>query len=327
VRVLQHQRAETPPYAHHVTYLQAVLTPCERLLGRVLPESVATALGLFLRRNDYDAVVTVGHRVALAFGLLRRLFGSRSAHIAKELFLDEAALRSPRKRRLARAALRACDGFIVNCRVECRAYSDFLGVDEGRFRFLPWPSNLDAQDVPAGQGYVFAAGRSFRDWETLFAAARQVRAEFVVVAAQDDVAGLSVPPNVRLHLDVPRARYLQLLRDALVVAVPLKQTVRSVGQVVILEAMALGKAVVPAAVPGVLDYVADGETALLYEPGDAGGLAAQLGRVLADAGLRVRIARAGQTAVRTRYNRWAYARDMLQTVQSVVWHRARRAPR
>lgn len=60
-----------------------------------------------------------------------------------------------------------------------------------------------------------------------------------------------------------------------------------------LEAMAAGRAVVASRVGGLAEAVVDGRTGLLVEPDDAPALADAIERVLADAGLRARLAAAG----------------------------------
>lgn len=62
----------------------------------------------------------------------------------------------------------------------------------------------------------------------------------------------------------------------------------------ILEAMAAGLPVVSSRVGGVPELVAEGETGLLVPPGDPAALAAALGRLVADAGLRRRLGVAGR---------------------------------
>jgi glycosyltransferase involved in cell wall biosynthesis len=66
---------------------------------------------------------------------------------------------------------------------------------------------------------------------------------------------------------------------------------------VVLEAMAQGKPVVATAVGGTPELVVDGETGLLVPPGDAGALAAALGKVLRDPELARRLGEAGRRRV------------------------------
>ena len=69
------------------------------------------------------------------------------------------------------------------------------------------------------------------------------------------------------------------------------------GSVSLLEALQSGAAAVVSRVDGLPEDVADGQSALLVEPGDATALAAALGRLLTDPDLRVRIAREGHRAL------------------------------
>ena len=70
----------------------------------------------------------------------------------------------------------------------------------------------------------------------------------------------------------------------------------------ILEAMALGKPVVASRVGGVAGVVEDGDTGLLVEPGDVGGLADRLRRMIADPGLCARMGRRAREVALTRYS-------------------------
>jgi glycosyltransferase involved in cell wall biosynthesis len=71
---------------------------------------------------------------------------------------------------------------------------------------------------------------------------------------------------------------------------------------VLLEAMALEVPVVATRVAGIPRLVRDGENGLLVEPGDPRGLAGALAGVLADAGLRDRLRRAGRATVEGSYS-------------------------
>jgi glycosyltransferase involved in cell wall biosynthesis len=81
----------------------------------------------------------------------------------------------------------------------------------------------------------------------------------------------------------------------------------------ILEAMAAGKPVIATAVPGTREAVSEGETGLLFPPGDAPALARAITTVLADRGLASRLGRAGQVRVRQEFS----AEMMTRQVEAV----------
>jgi glycosyltransferase involved in cell wall biosynthesis len=301
-------------HADDVAWVQSTW---ERLLHRACPH-VGAGLSMFLRRNQYDVVVTEHYRTALVFGLLCNLFGRRSRHVVKELYLDDQVLQRPVVRSIFRIGLSRCDCIVSNCSAEIGPYSRFLNLPAERFRFVPWPSNLSPERADSDDGTIFAAGRAFRDWPVLFAAARRIAARFVVVAEASAVAGLEKPENVELHCNVPRRRYLDLLRRAQIVLVPLVPTVRSIGQAVILEGMALGKAVLTARVPAVLDYVDHGSNGWLYEAEDGDSLVRQLNRLLAYGELRRRLGEGALESVRNTFNKVHYADRLLALYRELV---------
>lgn len=70
----------------------------------------------------------------------------------------------------------------------------------------------------------------------------------------------------------------------------------------LLEALLAGLPVLATRVEGVVDVVEDEQTALLVPPGDASGLAANIQRLVDDAGLRERLGSAGKRRAETRYS-------------------------
>ncbi len=78
----------------------------------------------------------------------------------------------------------------------------------------------------------------------------------------------------------------------------------------VLEAMAAGRPVVATAVGGVPELVADGDTGYLIEPGDVGGFAAAVARLLADSELARRMGERGAERARERHDCAGAARSL-----------------
>lgn len=79
------------------------------------------------------------------------------------------------------------------------------------------------------------------------------------------------------------------------------------GSLALLEALQAGCAVVASRVDGIPEDVADGASALLVEPGDAGALAAALARLLGDPGLRRRLGAGARRRFEERFSAGAFA--------------------
>jgi glycosyltransferase involved in cell wall biosynthesis len=103
----------------------------------------------------------------------------------------------------------------------------------------------------------------------------------------------------RVHFLGRRADVFPLMRLADAIALPSR---REGHPLALLEAMALGKAVVACAVGGVPESVRDGETGLLVPSDDPAALARALARLRDDAALRGRLGAAAACEVRARYH-------------------------
>ena len=298
MRVLRVLPSRVPPFSDIAEQLQRT-----GLAWKLLPCAVADGLAMFARRNRYDAIITEHYQTTLCFGFLTRLFGRKCQFIVKELYLDESVLRSKVWRWLCRHALAQADMIITNASCEVQPYSQFLGLPEERFAFIPWPANILPEPQPPGD-YIFAAGRSMRDWRTFMDAVRELDYKCVVVASKKDIAELEVPPNVTVFTDIPHDNYMELMRRSRLVVVPLVPTVRSTGQAVVLEAMAMGKPVIATRTAGLEDYIRDGETGILCEPCE---LRTAMQSALSDSDVCDRLGRAGLNSVSATFNKPAYS--------------------
>ncbi len=292
--------------------------------GRQQPERGAAweAWRLWRAAGSGDAVLTLGDRTTLLYGLLCRLTGRASHQIACELFFDEIAPRhlpGRLKRGLYRWALAGSRGLLTNSRAEGSSQAAYLGLPPDRVHFVPLNANpVPTHPAPADEGFLVAAGRSGRDYPTLLRAldGTGLAAHLFVGAA--DLPAVVPPTHVVLHREAPRAEYLDHLRRCALAVVPLRPTQRATGQVVLLEAMALGKAVIATRAPGTEDYVRDGETGLLVEPGDAAALRRALTTLMAEPERRHALGEAAARTVSTHHSVEIHARAKLAAIRALI---------
>jgi glycosyltransferase involved in cell wall biosynthesis len=100
--------------------------------------------------------------------------------------------------------------------------------------------------------------------------------------------------------------------------VPLAAAPYAAGVTSIVEAMAMGKALVVSASPGVRDYVVDGTSALVVPIGDAGALRAAIERLWADGAERARMARHNRRWVERSFDTARYVERVARLLEADV---------
>jgi glycosyltransferase involved in cell wall biosynthesis len=135
-----------------------------------------------------------------------------------------------------------------------------------------------------------------------------LRGELERGVADAGLAGRFVMPGFRTDLD-------SLIGAADVVVLPsFTEGLPNIA----LEASAAGVPVVATAVGGTPEAVADGESGFLVPPGQPGALAAKVGELLRDSGLRARMGTASREFMRTRFTFDAQAAAYLQLIEAVL---------
>jgi hypothetical protein len=169
-----------------------------------------------------------------------------------------------------------------------------FGVRPQRCSFVPFPAQR--ADVPSSLGsYVYAAGTAYRDWRTFLAAMDGLQRPTVIAAnAQLDVRER---PWIESTALVSPAEGRRRAANARLVVAPMLDTDMPSGPVVVIDAMAAGKAVIASDVNGTRDYIRHGETGWLVPPGDAAALRQQIEAVIDDEALLGRVGDAASAAV------------------------------
>ena len=300
---------------------EAVTTICRK--GETPDDlgSLRQAFRLLRLRPRFDAVVTMGARASLAYGLLCGLLRVPSRQVMTEVFLDFPRPASPVwriKTALFRWISRRALGILTNSSAEVGLIARRFALPESQLRFVPMYTTIPHPGrSPGNDGTVVSIGRTLRDLDTLVEAARRIPAPVVIVAGRRDRMPAAPPPNVQVLREIPLEKTYELLGRAAVAVAPLRATERSTGQVFIFEAMAMGKPVVATRSIGTTDYIRDGENGLLVDPGDAAGLAEAVNRLLMDSGLAARLGNQALADCQSRWTPEVHAQAKLAAIQSL----------
>lgn len=212
---------------------------------------------------------------------------------------------SPARRAGYRWAYRGVDRLYYLSENQGAVLAEHLRCEPEKLRFLPF--GIDEEEfVPSeapDQGYVLVVGRDKgRDWTTTFEALRNIGIPVKVCCRPEDLAGICVPDDIEILGYVDRDRYRELLGHACVVVVSTRPLLYPTGQTVLLESMAMKRAVVVSGTPALAGYVRDGITALAVPPGDPRAIREQVLRAAGDSRLRRDLGDAGRRAVEAEFS-------------------------
>jgi glycosyltransferase involved in cell wall biosynthesis len=237
-------------------------------------------------------IMTDGEQVGIPLAALMRCFGRRSA---RHMMITHV-LSVPKKlfvMRLLRLAP-LIDCFIVYCSAQRDHLMRDLGVPSGRILLSTFMvdsqffSRQHVSERPARM--ICAAGLERRDYRTLLQAVQGLDVRVVIAAASpwskwpDSSRSTTLPDNVEIR-KFDHFELRQLYADAALVVVPLDDVDFQAGITTILEAMAMGKAVICTRTRGQSDTIIDGETGLYVPPGDVVELRSAITRLISSSAL------------------------------------------
>jgi glycosyltransferase involved in cell wall biosynthesis len=254
-----------------------------RLLNRVGLKNVGLAWAAFRRRSRYPVIFTGGEDVGLLIALLLKylaFFEPRPPRLLmiahdiiapkKHFFFERFRVQSHisyiflfselhREELMRRWQIPAAKLVFMNFMVDTRFFSlTAHGLKPPQRKTRP---------------QACAVGIEARDYPTLMQAAEGLDLDIVIAASspwsrqQDSSEGVTPPPNVQVNRD-PSLDVRQLYVDSDFVIMPLFDVDRAAGSTTILEAMAMGKAVICSYATGQRSLVVDGETGIYVPPGD-----------------------------------------------------------
>lgn len=217
-------------------------------------------LRIVFNRRKYGKIIGWQQFYALNFALWCRVFGLRKVNdltVMTFIYKHKEGLAGKLYHRYIRYVVTSkyIDRFICFAKEECDYYAKLFGMDKNKFMFVPL--GIKVANVSLGDdGTVFATGRSNRDYDFLLEVVQEGRYDTVI--ACDNYKKGHTTSNVKILDDCHGGEMLERMARCHCVAIPLADLNVSSGQLVVLQAMALGKPVVCTKSNGIKDYVVDG---------------------------------------------------------------------
>jgi len=304
-----------------------------RLIRRLAGRDAALAWMGFRRRRDYQAIFTNGENVSIPLALLLRSAPRRPGHVTIGHRLSTG------KKRLFFTRLKAhrqIDTIFVYARTQHEFAEERLGIPAAQIPLIPFHADerfyRPLPNIPTNENQICAAGLEWRDYPTLIEAVRGMPDLSVKLAAAspwskhaDETANRALPAHVtarRYAYDELRTLYAA----SSFVVVPLYENDFQAGVTTILEAMAMGKAVIATRTTGQTDVLIDGETGLYVAPGDVEGWRAAITRLRSDPALRERLGRNGRRWVEQNAGLDRWVGTVADALHAVAHPRRKDAP-
>jgi glycosyltransferase involved in cell wall biosynthesis len=233
---------------------------------------------------------------------------------------------SPARRALMRMSLSSAARIVCLGRAQRDEFLQFTGLDEERVVTLlvPIDATFFQPALEEPQAGIVAVGKDLaRDYGTFAAAVREIDAAATVVAHPRNLEGVTLPETATVSSWLPSTALRDLYGRAACVVVSQHAPgypfgSEAGGLTALLEAMAMGKAIVATDRPVIRDYVDDDVEALLVPPEDPAAMRDAIERILSDDDLTARLGGAARARVERDHTSDVFASRLAPVLRSVV---------
>lgn len=244
--------------------------------------------------NQYDLIVSHGMPSAVVICLWRRFFKTKSKHIVFDIGSFASASESGFPLKLMQFASKSLDGLIYHMRSQITYYNCYFPWISDKSYFIHYGADCDffkdKQCSCCKKQYIVCAGRNHSDWEMLVNAYNKIKTPSIELHLIGEICDQFVGVDGIVQKPYLSATdYKMEIEGALLCVLPLEPLKYSFGQMRLLQQMAMGKCVVAAKIPSLVDYATDGENILFFKPGDVNDCERTLYKALYSSDLRAYI--------------------------------------
>jgi glycosyltransferase involved in cell wall biosynthesis len=244
-----------------------------RSLYRRMPVAAAQLSEAFLVRAQYDGIISWNEKIGIPFAGLLKARHERRPHVAIFSWISK-----PKASRLLRATHSHFDAIILMSSHQREHALDCLGIPESKLPLLRWPVDTRFwRPMPLASTMLCAVGREMRDYETLIdaVAGTDIRLHIAanIVQGKNDpwICTINEAQNKYPNITAGKKNFTELrelyARSRFLV-MPVLPTDTDNGSTSILEAMAMGKAVICSRTEGQIDIIEHGKTGLFVPTKD-----------------------------------------------------------
>lgn len=221
-------------------------------------------LQIFFRRHHYNCIVAHQQFYGLLFAFYCQLFHVRKDFkliILTFIYLEKKGLLGKVYYNLMHTIVQSpyIDAFTVHSSAEVKSYTKTFGISTDRFHYIPLGINeIKPQRVIEElrkQQYILAVGRSNRDYDYLVNSLLNTNYKLEIIC--DNYHNDSLTDNIHIHNDVYEDMPLWM-HNCYCVVIPLKNPNVSSGQLVMLQALQMGKPIIATRGAALNDYINDG---------------------------------------------------------------------
>ncbi len=276
--------------------------------------------------SNYDLILSHGAQSGVLLAFLRSLLKSK---LPPHIIIDVGCFNGARNNALELAPLRVASksiaGVITHTSKQSIYYNLCLPELKEKNRFVPFGTDPDFFK-PLGlteEDYILCVGYIKRDWETLLAAFSGLQSDTTLklVGAAGKIkipAGIAASKKIECLPYVPILELKKIIERAKLVILPLPYQLYSFGQMTMLQAMSMGKAVVVSNVPGIADYVEDGKNAVLVRPYDYGELRDKMEYLLSRPEERIQIGKNARKTIEEKFNEKNMAEEIHRSCYELI---------
>ncbi|MEQ1740353.1 MAG: glycosyltransferase family 4 protein [Methyloglobulus sp.] len=278
------------------------------------------SLKAVIKAAKSDILVSHGPYMAFYCAFFKWCFCIRTPHVVYSFNFAELPQGFALKR--IQFVFKKIDKLVVSSRMEIDLYSAHIKIPADKFDFVHWGVNCpEFKNTPPKRDsdYICAVGGNARDYATFMDAMRDLPdIPAIIVVRPHNLVGLQVPDNVTVLTNIPKDEAYSVIANSRFMVLPLKGNEVPCGHVTIVVAFYMGIPSIVTDSSGIDDYITDGETGVLCDPGSKESMKQAIVRLWQDPVLCTTLSDKGKVFAESKCSEQNYVAHFNQFIKTNV---------